>query len=119
MQFVFVPCNVSCAIVQSTQISEFVFMRVLRREIRERDNSGWVKLGLTDSEDVWHAYNLIGRGDRVTASTSRKVRGLLRASGASCGQSVPSLQRYVETVRAIDARFAVAGDGQEAGHPRD
>lgn len=38
-----------------------------------RDGSGSVKLVPEEPEDLWHAYNLIREGDRVTATTFRKV----------------------------------------------
>jgi protein pelota len=38
-----------------------------------RDGAGSVKLVPEDSEDMWHAYNLVREGDRVAAATMRKV----------------------------------------------
>lgn len=40
----------------------------------EKNSSGTLKIILTDSEDMWHAYNLIARGDDLTATTIRKVK---------------------------------------------
>jgi protein pelota len=45
-------------------------MRQLSRRL-ERDGSGVVALVPDESEDMWHAYNLIAIGDQVRASTVR------------------------------------------------
>ena len=38
-----------------------------------KDEEGEVTLVVEDSEDLWHAYNLILVGDQVQATTTRKV----------------------------------------------
>jgi protein pelota len=38
-----------------------------------RDGAGSVKLIPEESEDMWHAFNLVREGDRVSATTMRKV----------------------------------------------
>lgn len=38
-----------------------------------KNGEGEIKLVAEESEDMWHAYNLIREGDRVTATTFRKV----------------------------------------------
>jgi len=48
-------------------------MKLLGREIDPKTGMGWVRLLAQESEDLWHCYNLILAGDRVTATTLRKV----------------------------------------------
>jgi len=48
-------------------------MRLVKRSISEKDGDGKVVLIAEQSEDMWHAYNLITEGDRVQATTFRKV----------------------------------------------
>ena len=40
----------------------------------EKDGVGSITLVPEETEDMWHAYNLIAEGDSVRASTIRKVR---------------------------------------------
>jgi protein pelota len=48
-------------------------MRVDRRAISAKDGAGIVRLVAEDPEDMWHVYNIVAEGDRVFASTHRKV----------------------------------------------
>ncbi len=45
-------------------------MQLLRATF-EKDGSGEVKMIPHESEDMWHAYNLIAVGDRLTATAIR------------------------------------------------
>ncbi|KAJ1675898.1 Translation factor pelota [Spiromyces aspiralis] len=47
-------------------------MKLLRKNI-EKDQSGFVRLEPEESEDMWHLYNLIQKGDQVEATTVRYV----------------------------------------------
>ena len=47
-------------------------MKILGK-LCEKDEEGEVTLVVEDSEDLWHAYNLILVGDQVQATTTRKV----------------------------------------------
>ncbi len=47
-------------------------MKLLGKEL-EKDSSGSLTLIPEEMEDMWHAYNLVQVGDRVRASTIRKV----------------------------------------------
>lgn len=47
-------------------------MRLLHRSISQ-DGGGEVKLVPEEAEDMWQVYNLVREGDRVTATTFRKV----------------------------------------------
>ncbi|CAD7931239.1 unnamed protein product [Amoebophrya sp. A25] len=48
-------------------------MKLLRRNVDPTTKSGSVVLIPEESEDLWHLYNLVARGDCVTAQTYRKV----------------------------------------------
>jgi protein pelota len=48
-------------------------MKVLKRQL-EKDGHGSIQMRAEESEDMWHAYNLIAAGDRVRTSTVRKVK---------------------------------------------
>lgn len=47
-------------------------MKLVKRNL-EKDGSGELKLIATDGEDMWHAFNLIAVGDRLSTTTLRKV----------------------------------------------
>lgn len=47
-------------------------MKLIKQEY-SKDGDGVVKLVAEEPEDMWHAYNLIREGDRVTATTFRKI----------------------------------------------
>ncbi|KAI3429800.1 hypothetical protein D9Q98_010113 [Chlorella vulgaris] len=53
-------------------------MKLFSKSI-SREGPGWAKMVAEEGEDLWHAYNLIREGDRVEATTFRKV---LRDTGA-------------------------------------
>eukprot|EP01132_Coremiostelium_polycephalum_P008328 gene8328-10229_t len=48
-------------------------MKLLKKAI-EKDLTGFVKLQVEEEEDLWHCYNLIAVGDRLTATTIRKIQ---------------------------------------------
>jgi stalled ribosome rescue protein Dom34 len=45
-------------------------MKLVKKAI-EKDQSGFVTLIAEDAEDMWHAYNLISKGDGLKATTIR------------------------------------------------
>jgi hypothetical protein len=47
-------------------------MKLVHRNF-EKDGVGSITLVPEETEDMWHAYNLIAEGDSVRASTIRKV----------------------------------------------
>ena len=47
-------------------------MKLVHKSL-ERDGAGELVLIPEESEDMWHAFNLIQEGDAVRASTVRKV----------------------------------------------
>jgi len=48
-------------------------MRILRKSL-DQASAGDITLKPDQKEDMWHAYNLVSTGDRVTASTFRKLQ---------------------------------------------
>ena len=48
-------------------------MKIISKNISTKDGAGKIKLRAEDSEDMWHAYNLIVAGDLVRTVTMRKV----------------------------------------------
>ncbi|EFN59828.1 hypothetical protein CHLNCDRAFT_29371 [Chlorella variabilis] len=48
-------------------------MKLLAKQII-KEGPGWAKMVPEEGEDLWHAYNLILEGDRVEATTFRKVQ---------------------------------------------
>lgn len=73
-------------------------MKLIHKNI-DKDGGGSVILLPEESEDMWHAYNLITEGDSVRASTIRKVQ-----NESSTGSSTSSRVRTTLTinVEAID-----------------
>lgn len=61
-------------------------MKLVHKNI-EKDGGGSVVLIPEESEDMWHAYNLISEGDNVRASTIRKVQ-TESATGSSTSNRV-------------------------------
>lgn len=62
-------------------------MQILHRDVSGKDGSGSVKVMVEQTDDLWHLYNLIARGDTVRTLTERKVHKEL-ASGAMDSQRV-------------------------------
>lgn len=44
-----------------------------------KDGSGSIKVIPETEEDLWHIFNLVREGDRLFASTTRKVQVWLRS----------------------------------------
>ncbi|XP_014206077.1 protein pelota [Copidosoma floridanum] len=53
----------------------------------DKDGEGCIALTPDESEDMWHIYNLISKGDCVTCSTYRKVQ-MESSTGSSSSQRV-------------------------------
>lgn len=49
-------------------------MKLLKKQINEKDGAGSVVLRAEEPEDMWHIYNLIHVSDSVKTTTIRKVR---------------------------------------------
>lgn len=72
-------------------------MKLVYKNI-EKDGCGSIALIPEESEDMWHAYNLIAVGDAVTASTVRKVQ-IESSTGSSTSNRVrTTLTITVETI---------------------
>lgn len=74
-------------------------MKLVHKNI-EKDGCGSIALIPEESEDMWHAYNLIAEGDAVTASTVRKVQ-----TESSTGSSTSSRVRTNLTIRVEKIDF--------------
>lgn len=74
-------------------------MKLVHKNI-EKDGCGNIALIPEESEDMWHAYNLIAEGDAVTASTVRKVQ-----TESSTGSSTSNRVRTTLTIRVENIDF--------------
>ncbi|KAJ2716279.1 Translation factor pelota [Coemansia spiralis] len=74
-------------------------MKLLSQHI-DKDQSGSVRLVPEEPEDIWHAYNLILKGDQLTAVTSRGVK-----SESSTGSVSTSRVRLKLTISIEDVFF--------------
>ena len=68
-------------------------MRVIKRNISAKDGSGTVVLCPDTAEDLWHAYNLLQRGDLVRCTTLRKV-----VKESNTGSTTSSKKRLMLTI---------------------
>jgi protein pelota len=68
-------------------------MKVLKRNISQKDGSGVVNLLPTTPEDLWHVYNLLQKGDLVRCTTIRKV-----VNESSTGSTTSSKKRISLTI---------------------
>ncbi|KAI5698118.1 hypothetical protein M8J76_015893 [Diaphorina citri] len=75
-------------------------MKLVHKNINDKDKSGVVALVPEESEDMWHAYNLIAEGDSVRASTIRKVQ-----SESNTGSSTSSRVRTMLTISVESIDF--------------
>ena len=66
----------------------------------EKDRSGRVKLIPEDSEDMWHAYNLISEGDKLRATTIRRF-----VSETATGSTDKSSVRINLSIQAVQVDF--------------
>ncbi|ETV87215.1 mRNA surveillance protein pelota [Aphanomyces astaci] len=48
-------------------------MKLLKKNISEKDGTGSVSLRAEEPEDMWHVFNLIHKGDTLKTTTVRKV----------------------------------------------
>lgn len=68
-------------------------MKVLKRNISAKDGSGVVMLLPNTPEDLWHAYNLLQKGDLVRCTTIRKV-----VKESNTGSTTSSKKRIMLTI---------------------
>jgi protein pelota len=76
-------------------------MRLVRKDIKERDGSGTATLIPQEPEDMWHLYNLIRAGDTLRAPAIRKVT----KEAASTSSVISSTVRTNLTVRVVRTDF--------------
>ncbi|XP_071495693.1 protein pelota homolog [Diadema setosum] len=74
-------------------------MKLISRDF-EKDGAGQVTLIPEDSEDMWHAYNLVAPGDSLRSTTVRKV-----TTESSTGSSSSNRVRTVLTISVEDIDF--------------
>lgn len=68
-------------------------MKILKKSISAKDGSGMVLLRPETDEDLWHAYNLLQKGDRVRCTTVRKV-----VKESNTGSTTSSKKRLMLTI---------------------
>ena len=73
-------------------------MKLQKQQISEKDGFGFVRLMAEQPEDLWHAYHLVGVGDRVKATTLRKV-----VKSSSTGSTTSSKVKLLELSLAQQA----------------
>eukprot|EP00126_Sphaerothecum_destruens_P004961 Sdes_comp18474_c0_seq1m8458 len=74
-------------------------MKCLGRYI-DKEGKGYVTLLPEQSEDMWHAYNILSCGDQLKATTIRRVQS------ESCTGSVDSMRiRTVLTIQIVNIEF--------------
>ncbi|PRD29130.1 UNVERIFIED_CONTAM: pelo [Trichonephila clavipes] len=72
----------------------------LTHKYLEKDGSGSVTLLPEDPEDMWHAYNLVAKGDTLKSTTIRKV-----TTESATGSTASSRVRTTLTIRVEDIDF--------------
>jgi len=75
-------------------------MRILKREISGKDQSGRLKVQADEAEDMYHLYNIISVGDSIVAST---VRNFTREG--STGSTTKSRVHTTLTIAAEKVEF--------------
>lgn len=73
-------------------------MKLVHKNINDKDKSGVIVLIPEESEDMWHAYNLIAEGDSVRASTIRKVQNESNTGSSTSSRVRTMLTISVETI---------------------
>eukprot|EP00386_Alphamonas_edax_P009304 GDKI01030640.1.p1 GENE.GDKI01030640.1~~GDKI01030640.1.p1 ORF type:complete len:421 (+),score=108.11 GDKI01030640.1:106-1368(+) len=80
-------------------------MKLLSKQIDGKDGGGVVTLIPEESEDLWHLYNLVTKGDRVKAQTFRKV-----VKEGSTGSVSSEVKRMVLTISVKSVEYDAEGD---------
>ena len=75
-------------------------MKLVLKDISEKDGQGRVILIPEEPEDMWHVYNLLVQGDRVRATTFRKV-----VTEGSTGSTKADKKRVTLTVEVEGIEF--------------
>lgn len=75
-------------------------MKLVSKDVVEKDGSGQVTMTPDEPEDMWHAYNLISAGDSLRSTTVRKV-----TQESATGSSTSSRVRTMLTISVEDTHF--------------
>lgn len=75
-------------------------MKILKKNISAKDGSGTVLLRPETDEDLWHAYNLLQKGDLVRCTTIRKVQ-----RESNTGSVTSSKKRLMLTIAVLKIDF--------------
>ena len=75
-------------------------MKIRKQEISAKDGEGSVVLIAEEPEDMWHLYNLVMKGDELTASTYRKV-----VSTSSTGSTRSQKKKITLTLKVETTHF--------------
>jgi len=75
-------------------------MKLVKRNISSKDGSGSITLRPDTPEDLWHAYNLLQKGDCVRCTTVRKV-----VKESSTGSTTSRKQRLMLTIAVKKVDF--------------
>ncbi|KAI3652006.1 hypothetical protein MP228_003309 [Amoeboaphelidium protococcarum] len=70
----------------------------LIKQFLEKDQSGYVILYPEESEDIWHAYNLILPGDQLKATTVRRIQTSTSTGSSESFRQRINLRIIVETL---------------------
>ncbi|CAL8084434.1 unnamed protein product [Orchesella dallaii] len=74
-------------------------MKLVGRNL-DKDGNGYITLVPEESEDMWHAYNLISEGNYVRSSTIRKVQ-----TESATGSSTSNRVRTMLTIKVESVDF--------------
>jgi protein pelota len=75
-------------------------MKLIKRNISAKDGSGMIVLRPDTAEDLWHAYNLLQKGDLVRCTTVRKV-----VKESNTGSTTSSKKRLMLTIQLKKVEF--------------
>ena len=90
-------------------------MKLVHRSL-EKDGAGEITMVPEESEDMWHAFNLIQEGDAVRASTVRKVVSESATGSRSADKVRTTLTVQVETID-FDTQVGSGPENSNTKHP--
>merc|ERR1719401_1186374 len=79
-------------------------MKLLGKDF-DKNGSGQATLICEESEDLWHLYNLVSKGDTVKASTIRKIQ-----KEGSTGTVQTETKKIMITIEVKAIEYDAAGD---------
>jgi protein pelota len=75
-------------------------MKIIKRNISAKDGTGSIMIRPDTPEDLWHAYNLLQKGDLVRCTTVRKV-----VKESNTGSTTSSKKRLMLTIKVKKVEF--------------